>query len=419
MDFLTRRKFLLASGVTGAGALASGVTFIPFDEVMQTAGELLPGVGDGASSSGPHTLVIVTLYGGNDGLNTVIPYADPAYAKARPDLAYDEGEVLKLDAVAGLNPAMKGIHKAFGQKQVAIVRSVGYPNADRSHFRSMDIWHTGDPKSPGNTGWLGRWLDTAGGDPRLAVSFEQVLPPLLAGQSSAGAVVGSNGLRLPKAFTIQSINALGQAVPGEPELQARAAGCFAALSGVDQLIKDVKEDAAERAKAGEAQATGTGGQTAIQQQFNLVAQCIEAKVVTRVFSVSLGGFDNHADQKAPHQALLGMLDRAVTSFLDRMSKSDQGKNVVVLIYSEFGRRVRANASDGTDHGTASDVILLGHNVKGGLYGQPPSLTNLDRGGDLKYTTDFRDIYATVLEGALDTDADRVLPKWKGRLPDII
>src|SRR5688572_24185694 len=131
MDFLTRRKFLLASGVTGAAGLAAGVTWLPMKEIMQTAGELT-GIAP-AGPGVPRTLVIVTLYGGNDGLNTVIPYADPAYAKARPDLSYDEGEVLKLDDVAGLNPALKGIHKAFGQKQVAIVRSVGYPNADRSH----------------------------------------------------------------------------------------------------------------------------------------------------------------------------------------------------------------------------------------------------------------------------------------------
>ncbi|WP_117211612.1 DUF1501 domain-containing protein [Allorhizocola rhizosphaerae] len=414
MDFLTRRKFLLASGVTGAGAIAAGVTWLPMKEIMQTAGELT-----GLAPGVPKILVIVTLYGGNDGLNTVIPYNDPAYAKARPDLAYDEGEVLKLDEVAGLNPALKGMHQAFERKQVAIVRSVGYPKPDRSHFRSMDIWHTGEPERPGNTGWLGRWLDTAGGDPRLAVSFEQVLPPLLAGEASAGAVVGGNGLRLPKTFNMKSISGLGQVVPGEPKLQARAASCFEALAGVDQLIKDVIEDAAERAKAGETQATGTGGQTAIQQQFNLVAQCIEAKVATRVFSVSLGGFDTHADEKQPHQTLLGMLDRAVTGFLDRMSKSEQGKNVVVLVYSEFGRRVKANASDGTDHGTASDVFLLGHGVKGGIYGQPPDLKDLDRGGDLKYTTDFRDVYATVLERVLETDADRVLPKWSGRLPQIV
>lgn len=409
MDFLTRRKFLIASGVTGAAGIAAGVSGYSLKEVMQTAGELPPGA---------QTLVLITLYGGNDGLNTVIPYADPAYAKARPGLSYKPAEALKLDESLGLNPALKGLQRYFGDKRLAIVRGVGYPGADRSHFRSMDIWHTAEPQRPGNTGWLGRWLDTAGGDPRLAVSFERVLPPLLAGATSAGAVVGANGLRLPRNFSLPTISGLGTPVEGEPLLQARAASCFADLTRVDALVREVKEDAAERAAAEGPQATGTGGQTAIQAQLNLVAQCIEAKVATRVYSVSLGGFDTHADEKQPHQALLGMLDRAVSGFLDRMSKSEDGKHTAVVIYSEFGRRVKANASDGTDHGTASDVLILGHRVRGGLYGEPPSLTDLDR-GDLKYRVDFRDIYATLLERVLGTDAEQVLGRWEGRLPKVI
>lgn len=409
MDFFTRRKFLIASGVTGAGALAAGVTWYPLKKIMQTAGELPPGA---------RTVVIVTLYGGNDGLNTVVPYADPAYMKARPELSYEPKEVLTLDAATGLNPAMKGLHNYFTANKVAIIRSVGYPEPDLSHFRSMDIWHTAEPKEPGHTGWLGRWLDTTGGDPRLAVSFEQVLPPLLAGNNSAGAVVGANGLRLPRSFSMQSVSALGQPFANEPPMQARAASCFADLVNVDNLIKEVKEDAAERAKSG-SPATGTGGQGALDRQLNLVAQCIEAEVATRVYSVSLGGFDTHADEKQPHQTLLGMLDRAVTGFLDRMSTSEPGKQVAVVIYSEFGRRVRANASDGTDHGTASDVFVLGHRVRGGLYGEPPNLTKLTRGGDLQFTTDFRDIYATLLERALEADPARILNGWTGRLPKII
>jgi uncharacterized protein (DUF1501 family) len=409
MDFLTRRKFLIASGVAGAGALAAGVTWYPLKEIMSTAGEL---------PDHARTLVIITLYGGNDGLNTVIPYADPAYHKARPELAYKDSEVLKLDKVAGLNPALKGMHRMFGQKHVAIVRGVGYPDADRSHFRSMDIWHTAEPKRPGNTGWIGRWLDLVGGDPRLAISFEPVLPPLLAGAKSAGAVVGANGLKLPKSFPLPTLTALGQAVPGEPALQARAASCFADLIGVDALIREARENAEEMAANGENRATGTGGQSALDAQLNLVAQCIEAKVATRVFSVSLGGFDTHADEKQPHQALLGMLDRGVTAFMDRMAKSEPGRKVVVAIYSEFGRRVKANASDGTDHGTASDVFLIGHGVRGGLFGEPPNLSNLDS-GDLKYTTDFRDVYASLLARLLESDPAQALGGWKGQLANVL
>jgi uncharacterized protein (DUF1501 family) len=410
MDAMTRRKFLIASGVTGAAGLAAGVTWYPLKEIMGTAGELPPQA---------RTLVIITLYGGNDGLNTVIPYADAAYHKARPELAYKDSEVLKLDTATGLNPALKGMHRLFGEKRVAIVRGVGYPDADRSHFRSMDIWHTAQPERPGNTGWVGRWLDSAGGDPRLAISFEPVLPPLLAGARSAGAVVGANGLRLPRTFPVNTLSALGQPVSGEPVLQARAASCFADLVSVDALIKEAKENAEEMAANGEGpRATGTGGQSALEAQLNLVTQCIEAKVATRVFSVSLGGFDTHADEKQPHQALLSMLDRSVTGFIDRMAKSEAGRKAVVMIYSEFGRRVKANASDGTDHGTASDVFLIGSGVRGGFYGEPPNLSKLDS-GDLKYTIDFRDVYASLLDRLLDGDPEQTLGGWKKRIDKIL
>ncbi len=402
MDALTRRKFLKASGVTGAGALALGATSFTIEEILQTAGEAPPDAG---------TLVMVTLYGGNDSLNTVIPFADKAYRAARPELAYDEGEVLKLSDAIGLNPAMKGFQRLFGEKRLGIVHSVGYPKPDRSHFRSMDIWHTANPVRPAGTGWLGRWLDSVGGDPRMALSFESVLPPLLAGEISAGAVVGRAGVKLPKNLNIKTVSALGQAAAGESALQARAAACFADLANVDTFIQGVNDNAKI---TGQARATGTGGQGALGNQLNLVAQCIEAKVATRAFSVSLGGFDTHADEKEPHSALLGMLDRSVTAFIDRVSATEQGKKVTVAIYTEFGRRVKANASEGTDHGAASDVILVGGAVKGGLHGEPPNLTKLDD-GDVKFSTDFRDVYASLLENVLLADAGRMLDNWKGRL----
>jgi uncharacterized protein (DUF1501 family) len=401
MDLLTRRKFLIASGVTGAAGLAAGAITLPMKEILGTAGDIPPEA---------RILVIVTLYGGNDGLNTVIPFGDPAYQKARPELAYKASEVLKLDEGTGLNPGLKGFHRMFGEKKLAIIRSVGYPDADRSHFRSMDIWHTAEPKMPGSTGWIGRWLDTVGGDPRLAISFEPTLPPLLAGAKSAGATVGSNGLRLPKSYNIKQLTALGTAVDGETPMQARAASTFRDLVGVDELIKEAKEYA-EEMKNEQGRGTGTGGQTALDNQLNLVAQCIEAKVATRVFSVSLGGFDTHADEKQPHQGLMGVLDRGVTNFLDRMAKTEQGQKVSVLVYSEFGRRVKANASDGTDHGAASDVFVVGHRVNGGLYGDPPNLTKLDSGGDIKYSTDFRTVYASVVDRLLNADPGQVLSGW--------
>ncbi|MFG1914368.1 DUF1501 domain-containing protein [Micromonospora sp. NPDC048898] len=409
MDTQTRRRFLLTSGVVGASALAAGAGAYRLRDLLDTSGDRDPQA---------RTLVLVTLYGGNDGLNTVIPYADPAYRAARPELAYPDAEVLRLDDGFGLNPALAGLHRRWSGGGLAIVRGVGYPKPDRSHFRSMDIWHTAQPDRPGNTGWLGRWLDSAGGDPRLAVSFEPALPPLLAGERSAGAAVPVADRKAAKGLPAETLAALAAAEAGESAARGRAAACFADLRSVDEMIRQVRDSAdpdAADPDGEQAPATATGGaRTPLDAQLDLVAQCIEAGVSTRAFSVSLGGFDTHADEKQLQAVLLGQVDRALTGFADRMSRTEAGRKVVVAVYSEFGRRVRANASDGTDHGTASDVLLLGAGVRGGWHGAPPSLTDLDD-GDLKYTTDFRDVYATLLERVLDTDPGPILADWRGRV----
>jgi uncharacterized protein (DUF1501 family) len=415
VDTLTRRKFLIASGVVGAGAVAAGAGAFTLADILATADD--PG-----RTPGDRTLVVVTLYGGNDGLATVIPYADAAYHDARPGLSYSAEQVPRLDDATGLNPALKGLHQLYGDKRLAIIRGVGYPRPDRSHFRSMDIWQTANPDRPGSTGWLGRWLDSVGGDPRLAVSFEPVLPPLLAGELSSGAAVPVSGRGVATGIPAGTIAALAQPSTGEPALQARAAACFADLVKVDEMIKDVK-DAAAAASTNDDDtpaATGTGGnQAALAAQLELVAQCVEAGVSTRVFSVSLGGFDFHADEKPAQERILGQLDSALASFVARMGATEHGRNVVVLVYSEFGRRVRANASDGTDHGTASNVFVLGHAVDGGrLIGEQPSLTDLDD-GDLKASTDFRDVYASMLTDVLGADPLILLDGYAGKAAPLL
>src|SRR5262249_17453622 len=242
------------------------------------------------------TLVVITLYGGNDGLATVVPYADGAYHDARPGMSYTAEQVLRLDDGTGLNPSFTGLKRLYDNKQLAIVRGAGSPTPDHSHFRSMDIWQTANPTRPGNTGWLGRWLDNHGGDPRLAVSFEPVLPPLLAGAKSAGASVPVTDGKASRGMTTMALSDLGKQSPGEPPLQARAAECFDDLLKVDALIASVKDAAAsDQNHEDDAPATGTGGaQSALASQLDLVAQCVEAGAMTRVFSVSLGGFDFHA-----------------------------------------------------------------------------------------------------------------------------
>jgi uncharacterized protein (DUF1501 family) len=391
---ISRRGFIIASGVVGAGALAAGATQVNWTDLMAaaTSDPLSPDTG---------VLVVCTLYGGNDGLNTVVPAADAAYQKARPDLAYQPHEVLDLGDGLGLNPGMKGLKKLWDDKRLAVVRGVGYPKPDHSHFRSMAIWQTASPDSPQPTGWLGRWLDVTGDDPLRAVSIEPVLPPLMAGQRAAGATLPVTGLKLPTGAVGKAFELMGKPGAGESPDQALVA----------RSIADLHITAA---KLGPAVKPSSGNKGQLAAQLDVVAGLVEAGVPTRAYSVSLGGFDTHADEKGTQQRLLTELDDALSAFVDRV----RGKKVVVLVYSEFGRRVGANASDGTDHGTAGPVFVIGDGVNGGFYGEQPSLTDLDS-GDLKESSDFRDVYATMLHGVLGEDPGKVLAGHDTTVPGLL
>jgi uncharacterized protein (DUF1501 family) len=411
MDALTRRRFLIASGVTGATALAGGAAAIGLHELLAKA----PKAGEPVDNS--PKLVLVTLYGGNDGLNTVIPYADPAYHKARPELAYAPEKVLHLDQSLGLNPTLTGLKGLWDAKRLAIVRGVQYPKPDHSHFRSMDIWQSASPTGPVNTGWIGRWLDATGSPTEAAVSFETTLPPVLVGHTRVGACVSFRGLTVPSWIDENVVSALGRPQPGEPQMQAHAAAAFADLISMSREIRNAGRGTASTADDG-TYATATGGSSALAAQLALVARCITVGVPTRVYSVSLGGFDTHADEREGQESLLRQLDTALTGFVDKMMRTEAGRRVTVVVYSEFGRRVRANASDGTDHGTAGPLFVLGPSVAGGFYGEQPSLTDL-ADGDLKATMDFRDVYATMLSSVLGADPAQVLTGYRPTLLPLI
>nr|WP_255426696.1 DUF1501 domain-containing protein [Pseudonocardia sp. C8] len=393
---MTRRRFLAFSGMATAAAAATSAGWMELADRART--DPLP--------PGAPVLVLVTLYGGNDGLNTVVPAADPAYHSARPDLAYDQGEVLDLGEGLGLNPGLPGLKGQWDRGTLAIVRGVSYPKPDRSHFRSMDIWQTADPVGPSSTGWIGRWLDANGRDPLAAVSLEPVLPPLLAGAATTGAALPLRGLALPRGELGTAFAAMGSGDGGEPALQATAARSIADLHRTVDTFGSALGDT-----------TGSAGKgsDALAAQLEVVARCVELGAPSRVYSVSLGGFDTHADERDTQQRLLSEVDAAVSGFLTRMTGTDRGRQVVVTVYSEFGRRVAANANEGTDHGTAGPVLVAGDGVRGGFVGEQPSLTDLDD-GDLKATTDFRDVYATLLTRVLGADPEPVLGPGRTELP---
>ena len=392
MDTLTRRKFLIASGVVGAGALAAGAGALTWNDLHQAArtSPLAPGQG---------ILVLLTLYGGNDGLNTVIPAADPVYQSSRPGLSYAESEVLDLGDGLGLNPSMTGMHQLWQAGKLAIVRGVGYPNPNHSHFVSMDIWQTASPTDPQNSGWLGRWLDAQPDDETCAlraVSLGGTLPPLLAGTTTAGSSLPLGQFRLPKGESGTALRALGDSSSQDCPYAAYAAKDTSDLFTVADAFEPVLPAQKNTKKT-----------NALAQQLDIVASCIESSVPTQVYAVSLGGFDTHSAEKGTQSTLLGQVSDAVTAFQQRISTGKRAGDVVLVAYTEFGRRVTANANEGTDHGTAGPVFVAGESVTGGFVGEQPSLTDLDQ-GDLKFTTDFRSVYASVLTDVLRADPSRAL-----------
>lgn len=376
MPEMNRRRFLVASAGVGAAGLLSTAVAVSWPDLMRAAQ-------DRPLADGAGVLVLVTLYGGNDGINTLIPYADNAYHDARPELAYAPGDVLHLDEALGLNPALKGLAQLWGQRQLAIVRGVGYPRPDHSHFRSMDIWQTASPAEPVSTGWIGRWLDATGDDPLRAVNIGPVLPPLAVGEKHTAAALSMTPE--PAAQRLDTLmGALGADDPDDTPAMAAVCKAYRAARTTAHTFGAVKAAGSQR--------------NSLSAQLHLVAEAVRARVPTRVYTAQLGGFDTHAGERGTQQRLLAAFDEAVASFLQQVA----GRNVVVVAYSEFGRRVRANASQGTDHGTAGPVFVAGAPVRGGFYGDQPSLTDLDN-GDLKYTTDFRDVYHEVLARTVGTD----------------
>jgi uncharacterized protein (DUF1501 family) len=407
MSTVTRRQFLKYSGVVAAAA----TPLLTVDQIAEAAiTRPLP--------LGTPILVVVTLYGGNDGLNTVIPYKDSIYYASRPGITYKPETLLPLSDDLALNASMTGIKSLWDANKVAIVRGVGYPKPDRSHFSSMAIWQTGSPGSHLNTGWLGRWLDTQATDPMTAISLGSILPPLLVGAKQSGSALPLGGLSIPRGIIGSACQRLSVPSTSDNPLMAAAATSMRNLFNVSENIQPIL---AKPAPASEDLPTtsggNAGGDTDLSRQLNVVAKLIAAGAPTRAWSVSLGGFDTHANEANAQALLLGTVSKSITTFLSQMKASGRSKDITVLVYSEFGRRVKANGSEGTDHGTSGPVFLIGDRVNGGFYGDQPSLSKLVD-GDLAVTTDFRDVYSSVVEKVLGTPSEKVLNNWKGRVEAI-
>ncbi|GAC1416101.1 MAG: DUF1501 domain-containing protein [Candidatus Velthaea sp.] len=394
-----RRSFLKSSlGV----AVLGGTLPAAFARAAQA--QAIPGLQ--TSLDAGNVLVVIHMGGGNDGLNTIVPWSDDTYHRVRPVIGLPEGSILKIDGRIGLNPALAGLNELYKRGRVAIVQGVGYPNPNRSHFEATQIWETASPERPSSTGWLGRYLDRSYPVGTKAPLFEAValgdaLPTALVSQHVDVAAIGA--LNTYAYNTVKDVKTSAGvlydgAQPGQsPYLGLIAGTARQAYHGGDVLRANVAAYAP----------SGTYPADTFSNQLKLAAQLIGSNAGTRVIFVSIGSFDTHANQRAQQDRLLKYMGDGLLAFYNDLAAHKLDRRVITLTFSEFGRRVSQNASNGTDHGTAMPLFVIGGSVKGGVYGEHPSLTDLDH-GDLKYATDFRSVYATVLE------------KWLGRRPaDVI
>jgi uncharacterized protein (DUF1501 family) len=417
---ISRRAFITGAGATAvAGAVAlRGRTVLDDLTSSPHTGTVRASTASG-SASGKGILVLVALYGGNDGLNTVVPYTDSAYAAARPTLGVQAADVLPLGDGLGLHPNLKGMKALWDQGRLAVVRGVGHAEPTFSHFREMAIWQTAAPTTEEVTGWIGRYLDKAAPGPLFAMSLGPTLPPLLQGASSAGSSIPLGAITVPKGLAAP-FTAVSTPYAGEPALAARIAQSGTDLLTVTKSVTEVLDAVPAAGEGGattttvESGAGGAGGRSGaggrggassggLGDQLDTVARLIKGGLPSRVYVVSTGGFDTHGSEKATHDGLMSALDGAVSSFVASVADHP----VVLMTFSEFGRRVVENASGGTDHGTSAPLFVAGTGVKGGFYGEQPSLTALDD-GNLQYNVDFRSVYATVAGQVLGLDPSDLL-----------
>jgi len=361
-------------------------------------------------------LVVLEMTGGNDGLNTVIPYADDLYHKARPTLRQPKDAVIRLDDHVGLHSGLKGLRPLWEQGQLAVVQGVGYPNPQRSHFDAMDIWQSADLGRTVTTGWLGRAAvatdDHTGGVPILHLGPSR-LPLALIGAPSGGAVT----INSQYSFRLE----LGNGPTDEQKVRRQLLHDLstpAARAGEEDLVAFVQRRQVQTLTAVEKLRVLLEGPNAVPRQgtglaqkLQLVAGLIAKGFGTRIVYLSLDGFDTHASQASTHEKLLAELADAVGGFFATLKATGHDSRVRLMTFSEFGRRVHENASRGTDHGAASCLFVAGPSVNGSVVGQHPSLADLDA-GDLRFHTDFRRVYATLLDHWLGCDSKAVLgAKW--------
>ena len=423
----TRRSFIRTTALGAAiGWTAPSFLAATFDQLHAEAADRAIQTITGKDAP---ILVVLQLAGGNDGLNTVVPFANDHYHRARPTLGLKTEQVLKLDGQFGLHPALTGLKSLYDAGQLGIVQAVGYPNPNRSHFRSTDIWMTAtDSDRYGNLGWLGRYFDNAcaGSDPTVGVAIGRQSPLAFVAKKPTGvALENPDSYRFAEGETDGNSDMTGSTkfyremnAQGSPTMSGGSVNMINGSAAHTGSPLDFLERTALDAQVSSDQIRSVAAKVKNQAEYpaarlatdlKLVAKLIAGGMPTRVYYVSQGGYDTHQGQANAHPRLLTELGDSLKAFLTDLKALGQLDRVMVVTFSEFGRRVGENASGGTDHGAAAPLFVMGGRVKVGLHGEAPSLAPGDLlNGDVKFRTDFRSIYAGVLENWLHTPSEPIL-----------
>jgi len=386
---MKRRNFLKLSGLTTTAVLIPGFLNAFEQQTVDFSGK---------------RLVIVQLSGGNDGLNTLVPFRNDIYYSQRPRLGIKSEKLLKISDEVGFNPALTGFQKLIDQGRMGIYNAVGYPNPDRSHFRSMDIWHTASNADEYlNTGWIGRMLDAdcpGSEKPWYALEVDDTLSLAMKGNLKSGFAVKD-----PQKLNIIVQDPFFKQLVNEYQ-EARKSG---ELSFLYKTLAETTSSAAyiyEKSKIHKSSFSYPQAQLGVE--LKQIAELIRSGIESKLFYTSISGFDTHVRQTDMHGRLLGVVGNSISTFADDLAEGGELENAVILVFSEFGRRVKQNAGNGTDHGTANNVYVIGGKLKQtGILNPMANLGDLEN-GDLKHQLDFRRVYATLLDNWIGFDHTKVL-----------
>ena len=386
---MKRREFLIKS------SMASSAVLVP--SFMKAFESLDPRL------FGYKKLVVIQLSGGNDGLNTLIPYRNDLYYSNRPGISIPKNRLIDMNGELGLNENLSPLKALYDKGYLSIINNVGYPNPNRSHFRSTDIWHTASNASEYlDSGWMGRYIDQYGKKPYTGIEVDDSLSLILKGRTINGVATKDAKKMYNNAKTPFFSKVLETQT--ETHLSEHNLGyLYKTMVGAKSSAKYIYETSKTSTS------TKSYPKNPFAKQLKTTAEFINSKLETKVYYVSMGGFDTHANQANRQSRLLKTYSEAIDVFVKDLEASDSFKDTLILTFSEFGRRVQQNAAGGTDHGAANNLFVIGKNLKKpGLYNDSPDLTSLDKNGDLKYTIDFRSVYATLLDQWLDASHSKVL-----------